>query len=155
MMSESDVADLISDYVAMCEKFGPLNFEDFIDMWRDADEIAKKAMPEEQVSMAAEDREKCHACGAELRLSHAGADFENWLKLPLGARATGFEQLVFLPSSSPLSRPANAHARCPCRGAQKTILDSPPGPAAALDSRPHFAHSCVRPSWLLRAMCSF
>jgi hypothetical protein len=34
MMSESDVADLISDYVAMCEKFGPLNFEDFIDMWR-------------------------------------------------------------------------------------------------------------------------
>src|SRR5207245_2236892 len=44
------VADLISDYVAMCEKFGPLNFEDFIDMWRDADEIAKKAMPEEQVS---------------------------------------------------------------------------------------------------------
>ena len=28
MMSESDVA---ADYVAMCEKFGPLNFEDFID----------------------------------------------------------------------------------------------------------------------------
>jgi hypothetical protein len=35
-----DARALILDYVAMCEKFGPLNFETFIEAWKDADAIA-------------------------------------------------------------------------------------------------------------------
>jgi hypothetical protein len=40
-MNDSPRANLILDYVAMCEKFGPLDFETFIDAWQDADAIAR------------------------------------------------------------------------------------------------------------------
>jgi hypothetical protein len=34
---------LILDYVAMCEKFGPLDFETFVQAWLDAEAIARMA----------------------------------------------------------------------------------------------------------------
>lgn len=37
-----DISHLILDYVTMCEKFGPLDFETFVEMWRDADAIAQE-----------------------------------------------------------------------------------------------------------------
>jgi hypothetical protein len=36
-----NVNELILDYIAMCEKFGELSFEDFIEVWTVADEIAR------------------------------------------------------------------------------------------------------------------
>ena len=40
-MKQTNAAQLILDYVAMCDQFGPLDFESFIDMWLDADTIAR------------------------------------------------------------------------------------------------------------------
>ena len=39
--SNIDVTRAIIDFVAMCEKFGPLDFELFVEMWKDADAIAR------------------------------------------------------------------------------------------------------------------
>jgi hypothetical protein len=44
----ADLTHLILDYVAMCEKFGPLNFQIFVDAWKDADAIARAKVNEDR-----------------------------------------------------------------------------------------------------------
>lgn len=45
-----NVNHLILDYYAMVEKFGPLDFETFTEMWTDADAIARAARDDDEAS---------------------------------------------------------------------------------------------------------
>jgi hypothetical protein len=58
-----NVNQVILDYVAMCEEFGPLGFDEFVDLWLEADALARES---------AEIRSSMRKRGAESRKVAAG-----------------------------------------------------------------------------------